>query len=340
MVFSRKKFTLAVSLILVLSFFSPVSLPTVYAEESAPLPEIQLAMIGNALVAIDNTPLPIMEVAGKDLITQEARELEREILFRKLAESQSEPERGSPVFSKTIPQLEKSKSTQSNPSLSALSHNTFFDDFDQEVIDPFRSMDNFENFMARVFGHLEYSAALFGEYDDNIFLTPSDKESDFITSLYQYFLVQYPMDKFYLEALYAATLSFYGQADETLDTQQAGFTLSYYPFDKLSVGVTDRFVKVGDSDIATNIGDQVLRNGFITNNVRTQAEYEIWKNGVFQIFHNYERIDFSDGLAINRDVHTLNALLKHYYTHLFSNTLGYRFKDVEKIKKATPFFMA
>jgi len=331
MVFLRKIFTLAISLFFVLGFFSLYPLPTVHAEESAPLPEIQLAMIGNALVAIDNTPLPIMEVAGKDLITQEARALEREILFRKLAESQSEPERGSPVFSKTIPQLEKSNSTKTNPSLSALSHNTLFDDFDREVVDPFRSMDNFENFMTRLLDHLEYNIGLYGEYDDNIFLTPDNKSSDFITHLHQNILIQYPMDDFYLGLLYAANLSFYGKTDEMLDTQNVGFQLSYYPFNHLSVGVADVLVKVGETDVASNFGDRTIRSGYITNSVKTELEYEIWENGAFVMSWVYDLVDFSDDEtndAINRDAHTIDTRLRHRYSPVFSNHLGYRFKDV------------
>lgn len=336
MIFSTKKRSssvlkkislLQLSLFFIFSTFSP----KIFAEEVTPRPDIQLAMIGNTLVAIDEIPLPEFAMAAEELITKEALELEREILLRKLAESQSETKEIPLVLSKSIPQIEKSKQTQLNPSLSALSHNTFFDDLDQEIIDPFRSMDNLNNFFTRLVDYLDYKVGLYGEYDDNIFLTPSDKESDFKTVLNQSIEIEYPLDKFYFDLLYAANLDFYGQADETIDTQNVAVQLSYFPFNHLSLGVSDQLIKVGNSDIATSIGDQTLSLGYVTNNVRTELEYELWENGFFEIFYNNEHVDFSSGdvsIFINRNTNILDVRLKHRYNPIFSNYMGYRLKDV------------
>jgi len=328
MIISMKKISL---LQLGLFFIFSTLSPKIFAEEVTLRPDIQLLMVGNTLVAIDDFSLPEMDVTSEALITQQALELEREILLRKLAESQSETKEIPLVLSKSIPQLEKLKSTELSPSLSALSHNTFFDDFHQEILDPFHSMDNLNNFFTRLVDYLDYKVGLYGEYDDNIFLTPSDKESDFKTVLNQSIEIEYPMDKFYFDLLYAANLDFYGQADETIDTQTVGVQLSYFPFNHLSVGVSDQLIKVGNSDIATSIGDQTLSLGYVTNNVRAELEYELWENGFFEIFYNNEHVDFSKddvSVFINRNTNILDVRLKHRYSPIFSNYLGYRLKDV------------
>jgi len=240
---------------------------------------------------------------------------------------QNDVDQGSKNF---LSPLKKLHPTKSHSALFALSKPTFFDHVDREIVDPFRSMDNFKDFLARIVDHLDFRVGVFGEYNDNIFLTPSDKTSDHILSLFQVLHIKYPMDTFYWEAMYGVNLNIYGQGDETTDTQNAYMRLSYLPFDELSFGVSDNFVKVGDSEIATSIGDQTVSAGFLTNNFRTDVEAEIWTNGFFEIFWNYEAIDFDENdFFIDRDVHTIDTRLKHQWHPLLSNHLGYRFTDVE-----------
>jgi len=302
-----------------------------HAEQTKLLPEIQLLMMGNTLVAIDDVAL-FEPTDSNDSIRQQAELLEREILRRKLAESNDQTKE-LPVFTaQPLKGFKKSQSGPSSPVLSALSQPTLFDHIDQEIIDPFRSGDNFENFLTRIANHMKYNVGLFGEYNDNIFLTPDDKESDFITSLNQSLAIEYPMDNFYLEAIYNVILNFYGQGDETADIQTANFNLSYYPFDVLSFGVSDQFVKVGDTNIASDIGDQTISAGYLSNNLRPEVEIELWENGFFQMFWNYEHIDFSteeSSFFIDRDVHTLDVRLKHRWDTIISNYLGYRYMDVD-----------
>lgn len=318
-IFLAHKIKLFLPLGLIALFF--ICIPTLQAEETTPLPDLQFVRMGNTLVAVDQVPL-LTDVDAT--LPQEARVLEREIQLRKLAESQTQdlPQ----LVSQPLPETQKTESSRA-----ALSHQSFFEDFDQEIVDPFRSAENFDNFLTRVLDFLDYNIAVYGEYDDNVFLVPDNKTSDFKTVLNQSLEIQYPMDKFYFEVLYAVNLDFYGRADETVDTQNANFRLSYYPFNKLSLAVSDQFVKAGNSTIATSIGDQTLALGFITNDVRTELEYELWEEGFFEMYWNYARVNFSNDNTkrfINRDVHTIDARLKQRITPVFSNYMGYRFKDV------------
>lgn len=221
---------------------------------------------------------------------------------------------------------------QSKPTLplSVLSHHSFFDALDQEIIDPFRSAENFDNLLTRLADFLDYNVGLFGEYDDNVFLTPDGKVSDNKVVLNQSLQIRYPIDKFYFELLYAVNLDFFAKLDELVASQRVDFGLSYYPFEKLSLGISNQFSKVGDSRIATNVGDQTLTLGQVTNTIRSEFEYELWENGFFEFFWKYDYIHFSSDEIrqfINRDVHTLNARLRHRLIPTISNYLGYQFRD-------------
>ncbi len=321
-------FQKVVPLVLSLLLFSSNSL---FAEEvSAPKPNIQLVMVGNTLVAVDNFDLP--EV-GVETIGDQASTLEREIMLRKLAETQEAIQETKLSLKKLEPKFNQKVITQKDQSTqSVLSNQTFFDHLDEEIIDSFRSANNFDNFKTRLLDFMDYRVGIYGEYDDNIFLTPGNKKSDFKTILSQTIEIQYPMDKFYLELDYNVNLENYGKVDDMVDTQTALGRLSYYPFDKFSVGVSNLVQKVGDSEVATSIGDQTLSLGFLTNNLRTDAKYEVWKDGFFEIFYNLEHIDFDEQnvqIFIDRDVHSIDARLRHRFNPRFSNYMGYRFKDVQ-----------
>ncbi len=287
-------------------------------------------MVGNTLAAVDDTEFVATE---EETPANAAAELEREIMLRKLAETQTGIEEKPLALAEPTPEFKKeSPLSQSSASAhSVLSQGTFFDHLDQEIIDPFRSPNNFDNFFTRMLDHLDYKIGVFGEYDDNIFLTPSGKVSDHKVIVSQSFSVQYPMDKFYLELGYGVDLEYYTKMDELIDTQNASGRLSYYPFDKLSLGLSNQVQKVGDSAITTSIGDDTLGLGFLTNNTRVEAKYELWKNGFFETFYNLEHIDFDgedSALFINRNTHTVDFRLRHRFFPQFSNYFGYRLKDV------------
>lgn len=300
-----------------------------FAEEISSMPEVKLVRIGNALAAMDEISIPATE---EEEFQAQAQALEREIELRKLGEKPA-AEAGVPVqLAQPLPKMPELKASPAIPSLSAMAHESLFEDLDKEVIDPFRSGENFDNFMTRLWHFMDYNIGIYGEWDDNIFLTDALKVSDWKTIINQSIEIKYPMDKFYLEALYAVNFDIYAKMDELVDTQNASGRLSYYPFDHLTLGVADSVTKVGASKVATNFGDQTLNLGYMTNTLTADAQYELWKNGFFEFTWNFDHIDFNNKNIerfINRDVHSLDTRLKHRFTPVFSNYFGHRYKDVQ-----------
>lgn len=324
---THQKYKQAVLLFLApLLFQAPSNL---FAEEASPKPDIQLVMMGNTLVAVDDTAMPTFEAPT---LVDAASTLEKEIMLRKLVENEAEIKEGPLAFSQSNPEFKKETVVeQADPTRSVLSQSTFFDHLDEEIVDPFRSPENFDNFLTRMMDFLDYNVGVFGEYDDNIFLTSSGKTSDFKTVINQSIEIKYPMDKFYLEFGYGVNLEHYGKIDDLVDTQVATAKISYYPFDKLSLGFSNVLQKIGNSSVATSLGDQTLSLGYLTDTLKTEVKYELWKNGFFEIYYGLEHIDFSRNSAkifIDRTVHTVDARLRHRFNPRFSNYMGYRFKDV------------
>lgn len=288
------------------------NLPELQADETSLLPnQYQLVSMEGSVVAVDMIELSEEETALNP----------HPVLFQKSDEKES-------FFKILVKQKNKEVSALWRP----ISYSSFLVPAAFEWVNPFRSSGKTDDFLGNLQDHLEdhfgYGIGIYGVYDDNIFLTPRDKTSDYIMALRQTLYLEYPMDPFYWEASYGVNLNFYGQADETTDFQQVYTRLSYFPIDKISFGVSNYFQKIGDSDIGSATGDQVIRTGYIFNTARTEFEYELSERVFLKSSWNYDMFDFDfNSFFINRDEHSIDFQIKEYgyWNKSIDTYLGYRF---------------
>lgn len=176
-----------------------------------------------------------------------------------------------------------------------------------------------------------YSLEYFTEYNDNIFLTPSDLEEDVIQAVRQEIELEIPGEETFFFARFANTLPYYLEEDELVPSYDIETLFSYRPTDKLSLGVSNQFFKIDDSEVGTSLGDLVLSLGYWANTVRTEAKYEIFSNTDLAVAWTFDRFNYDEeefAVFIDRDVHDIDVRLNHSLSQIFDVYGGYRFRDV------------
>ncbi len=179
--------------------------------------------------------------------------------------------------------------------------------------------------------YFRYSLEYFTEYNDNIFLTPSDLEEDLIQSVRQEIQLEIPGEQTFFFARFANTLPYYQEEDELIPSYDIETLFSYRPMDRLSLGVSNQFFKIEDSEVGTSLGDSVLSLGYLTDTVRTEAKYELFKQTDLAVAWTFDHWNYDEeefAVFIDRDVHDIDVRLNHALSRILDIYGGYRFRDV------------
>lgn len=179
--------------------------------------------------------------------------------------------------------------------------------------------------------YVRYSLEVSFEYDDNIFLRPSGIEEDVIQAVRQEIELEIPGEETLFYARFANTLPYYIEEDELVADYDIETRFSYNPTDKLSLGISNQFFKIEDSEVGTSLGDLVLSLGYLTDILRTEAKYDLSEKTSLKFAWGFDHLDYDEdrvAVFIDRDVHDIDVQLIHQiYPHL-ECVVGYRFRDV------------
>ncbi len=169
------------------------------------------------------------------------------------------------------------------------------------------------------------------EYNDNVFLTPNNEEDDVIHRVNQEIEFEHSGEDLYTNVLFRNRLPYYQDQDELIPSYLVEARASYTGIENLSLGVSNIFQKVDETDVARGGGDQVLSLGYIYNQLQTGAQYDINDRNSVEINWAFDTFDYdrsSVDFFIDRDVHDIEARWNFQWATPLETYLGYRFRDV------------
>ena len=122
---------------------------------------------------------------------------------------------------------------------------------------------------------IEYTSRLKFEFDDNIFLTEDNQDSDFKQIFSQGLNYELSKEKQYFRLEYFGNYSYLDEESLGILGHAADVVYSYRPFDKFSVGFRNDFKWLQDTKVTSVIGDRVLALGYTQVSPSVQLKYEI-----------------------------------------------------------------
>lgn len=189
------------------------------------------------------------------------------------------------------------------------------------------------NPLIQFINNIEYSSRLKFEYDDNIFLTEDNRDSDFRQIFSQAITYKSTKDKSYFQLGYNGNYSYYDQEALGVLGHTANMLYSYRPFDGFSIGIRNDFNWLADSKIATTLGDRTLALGYTQNVPSIQVKYEISPQYSFVTDAYYQFLDVrnseNDDYIDNRRV-GVKGQLNYNFTpqRNFVGFLGFEHKQI------------
>lgn len=150
------------------------------------------------------------------------------------------------------------------------------------------------NPIANFLRSIDYTSRLKLEFDDNIFLTEDNQDSDIRQIFSQTLTYKLPKDKYYFQWGYSGNYAYYNEETIGILGHTAHLLYSYRPFNGFSFGIRDDYNWLQDSKIATTIGDRVLALGYIQNTPSIQVKYEIAPDYFLATDFYYQFLDVTD----------------------------------------------
>lgn len=180
---------------------------------------------------------------------------------------------------------------------------------------------------------LSPSLAISEEYDDNVFLSPTDRQSDFVTSVspgLRLAVKEYPWD---VTMAVSARGIYYVNRPElnsTTDNQDGGLTIEYRPTPRFTASVTDTFSRsFNPGEVDPEIGIITGRFRSYSNTAAPALSYQL--NPLTRIRLDYAfRIFRSDSsLAEDSDTHEAGVFVEREFTPRTSGTFRYTFSHFQ-----------
>ncbi len=121
---------------------------------------------------------------------------------------------------------------------------------------------------------IEFTSRLKTEYDDNIFLSENNENSDIREVFTQHLRYNKSFDQHFWKLEYTGNHSYYIEESTNVLDHTADFLYSYRPFTNLSLGLGNTFYWLQDSRITAALGDRLLALGYIQNTPSFEIKYE------------------------------------------------------------------
>lgn len=184
-------------------------------------------------------------------------------------------------------------------------------------------------FLQNLFKRIEFTTAIKTEYDDNIFLTPTNEKSDVISTVTQGMCLKVPEDPFYLQLDYTGNLSYYWNQGDKLYDHLANFIASYRPTKNFSYGISNSFKKMINKKITTTLGDQLLSMGYTEDTPVFEMKYQPTEKLTIDYMyqHYYLRAARVDDNFINRDDNVSNVAFTYDFYPDLAAFVGFNYRD-------------
>jgi hypothetical protein len=188
------------------------------------------------------------------------------------------------------------------------------------------------------------SFTLSGEYNDNLFLTPQDKQSDFVFGFTPGVTVSMQRPGFRLLAGYNTTGQIFVDHSELNDfgsEQQFFADLNYQISPRVSFGLSDRFVFGQSSNSLTSSGASVGRRDAWRNTLTPRLRWQATPTTAVNVLASYTILRFQEDTQADSDTYRLGLSTDHVLTPRLTGRLGvdvayFQFEDDPEVWTYTP----
>lgn len=167
------------------------------------------------------------------------------------------------------------------------------------------------------------------EYDDNILLSATDRQSDFVTSVspeLRLTVTDYPLTvtaNASLRALYYARRS---DLNSSTDNRQGSLTVEFRPTPRFSASLTDTFIRSLDpGEVDPTTGITVGRFVSTRNTVTPAVSYQLTPLTHLSLQYSFSILRSDSPLAAESNTHQATLGLRRVFTRRTTGTLQYTF---------------
>lgn len=180
---------------------------------------------------------------------------------------------------------------------------------------------------------LSPSLTLSEEYDDNVLLSPTDRQSDFVTSVspgLRLTITEYPWTVTAAASLRGVYYARRSDLNSSTDNRQGSLTIEFLPTPRFRASLTDTLVRSldpGEVDPATGI--TVGRFPSTRNTVTPAVSYQLTPLTHLRLHYSFSVLRSDSPLAEESDTHEAGLALQREFTPRTTGTFRYTFSRFE-----------
>jgi hypothetical protein len=180
---------------------------------------------------------------------------------------------------------------------------------------------------------LSPSLAISEEYDDNVFLSPTDRQSDFVTSIrpgLRLAIKEYPLDVTMDVSARGVYYADHPELNSTTDNQNGNLTIEYRPTPRFTASVTDTFSRsFNPGEVDPEIGIITGRFRSTSNTVTPALSYQINPLTRIRLDYAFSIFRSDSPLVVESDTHEAGVFVEREFTPRTSGTFRYTFSHFE-----------
>lgn len=167
------------------------------------------------------------------------------------------------------------------------------------------------------------------EYDDNVLLSPTNEQSDFVTSIspaLRLTIAEHPWTVRAAAALRGVYYADRSELNSTLDNRQGSLAIEFRPTPSFTASLTDTFVRSLDpGEVDPEAGIITGRFASTRNTVTPAVSYQLDPLTHIGIQYSFSIIRSDSALAEESDTHEAGLSVRRQFTPRTSGTLRYTF---------------
>ncbi len=171
------------------------------------------------------------------------------------------------------------------------------------------------------------------EYDDNILLSATDRQHDFVTSVspgLRLTLNKYPWTVTAAASLRAVYYARRSDLNSSTDNRQGSLAIEFRPTPRFSASLTDTLVRSLDpGEVDPTTGITVGRFASTRNTVRPAVSYQLTPLTQLQLHYAFSVFRSDSPLAEDSDTHEAGLFLQREFTPRTTGTFRYTFSRFE-----------
>jgi len=180
---------------------------------------------------------------------------------------------------------------------------------------------------------LSPSLTLSEEYDDNVLLSPTNRQSDFVTSVSPGVRLEFREHPWTVTAAGSLRGMYYARQPELNSStahRQGSLAIEFRPTPRLTASLTDTVVRSLDpGEVDPETGIITGRFASTKNTLTPAVSYQIDPLTHLRLHYSFSTLRSDSPLAQESDTHTPGLFVQHQFTPRTSGTLRYAFSRLQ-----------